>query len=447
MREPANEPMRIPSSQMDVYGLQPVREGLALAQCRLCRKTIRLAAFAGHLELCRRLAPPPPPPVAPPPSPSLPPTTASPAAPPMSTPTAGPAAAVPEQLVPRISIKLPLPQTNAAATPAIVNAAAPPVVTISAAASASSSVPPPQSVVAVAPSPSPSPSAVTNPAPVSSTRIGLGASAKNRAPPTPPKLMKLKKPKKRRNNDDFEDEGDLNDDDVGDDFEMDKELDEVEVGDPRMKAGAHPTTGRKTMPGSGSGAVGAAAAASAGGTGGVGAGAGAGGASAAGPPVPPMLSMRSSSSDAHGKSGTMRKGISVLEIRADNSDSNKVTIMVQSAAPVLTRAHRAGSAGGAAPLASRRWTRRNKLTGLSLSFKIRSDDCDSDDEEEEEDEDEDAYYEGGDLSQGWAYTTLRRRSGPLRTDTEDAALASGKRRAPAPAINNVSSKRFFGGSE
>jgi len=348
---------------MDVYGLQPVRESLVLAQCKLCKKPIRLSAFANHLDLCRRLTPSPP-------------------------PSASVGAAAPQV------------------------AAAPPAAPAAASLAASSSM------VEVMPRSFSGPVSVTvapsNPAPVSSTRIGATtAVSKNRAPPTPPRLVKPKKAQKQSPKPSVNEDEDNNDED--DEFarnDNDDDDDEEEAfGDVQRQV-----TGRKTVP-----------------------------VRAAGPPVPPMLAMRSGVSDAHDR-GRLRKEISVLEIRADNSDSNKVTIMVQSAAPVLTRAHRAGSAGNAAPLASRRWTRRNKLTGLSLSFKIRSDACDSDEEDEEEEEDEDDFYEGGDLSEGWAYTTQRRKT--PRNDTEDAILASnGKRKGPPPQVNHVSAKRFFYGEE
>lgn len=348
--EPANQPMRLPVSQMSVYGLQPVRESLILAQCKLCKKPIRLSAFADHLELCRRMTPSPP-----------------------------PAAVI---------------QTPAIAQTAVAPPAAASAVEVMPRASSGPALPP---VVAMT---------TSNPAPVSSTRIGVGASANNRAPPTPPRLLKTKKPQKQKVEDEDEDDDGNKDEDDDVDDEEEEDMD--------GRVPSHPVVGRKTIA-----------------------------PRPAGPPVPPTLSMRSASGSNDSQDrGRVRKEISVLEIRADNNDSNKVTIMVQSAAPVLTRAHRAGSAGGAAPLASRRWTRRNKLTGLSLSFKIRSDACDSDEEDEEEEEEEDDYYEGGDLSQGWAYTTQRRKVAP-RNDTEDAMAR--KRKGPPPQVNNVSSKKIFYG--
>jgi hypothetical protein len=92
------------------------------------------------------------------------------------------------------------------------------------------------------------------------------------------------------------------------------------------------------------------------------------------------------------------------------------------------------------PLASRRWTRRNQLTGLSLSFKIQSE------EEDDEDDEDDDYFNqpqpptmiharGGDLAQGWAYTTG---GSPV---LEHQRVNSGKRKMDYQ-IDDRSDKRY-----
>jgi hypothetical protein len=136
-----------------------------------------------------------------------------------------------------------------------------------------------------------------------------------------------------------------------------------------------------------------------------------------------------------------RKEISVLEIRKDDGTDSKVTIMVETDLPVATS--RANRTGGV-PLASRRWTRRNKLTGLSLSFKIRGElDCFEDDEDDGK-----VARQGGDPDDGWAYTSERKRQGSPHSDTEEKFAAT-KRKAIAPPVMTETtsvdnSKRFFG---
>lgn len=358
--------MRIPSSFMDVYGLQPVRDALVLAQCKLCKKTLRVSAFANHLEVCRKATP------------SSAATAAVVAPAPVSNQQLPGEAEIPEQQQ-MASVKVAVQAMGAPSVPATT---------------------PAPTLAPIAPA------APVNQPPLSSTRIGLGSSVgKNRAPPTPPKLMKLKpsqkrKKKQQQQQEDGEEEGDFDADD-GNEHDEEAAVAEAEEGE-QVRSDYRVTIGRKGPATQGARAFG------------------------------------------EGDRREPRKEISVLEIRADKSDSsNKVTIMVQAATPVLTRAHRASSAVSAAPLASRRWTRRNKLTGLSLSFKIRSDECASDGEDDDDDEDdeEEEHYEGGDLSQGWAYTTQRRKSVPPRaSDTEDYG-AKRKSGAP-PVINNVSAKRM-----
>ncbi len=156
--------------------------------------------------------------------------------------------------------------------------------------------------------------------------------------------------------------------------------------------------------------------------------------------------------DAYARGSFRRKHISVLEIKKDDDSDSKVTIMVETGPPAVTsRAVRAGAA--AAPLASRRWTRRNKLTGLSLSFKIRSDEC----EEDDDGYDERQAHQGGDPRQGWAYTSERKRQGSPRSTVEEpppktAAVAPQmKRKFPLPVPTDNTdfggpNKRFlFGG--
>ena len=113
--------------------------------------------------------------------------------------------------------------------------------------------------------------------------------------------------------------------------------------------------------------------------------------------------------ESDGPKVVRRKGISVLEIKKGDDEEGKVTIMVEggwehSLPPTsLQRGGRTNSGG--IPLATRRWTRRNKLTGLSLSFKLRSTD---DNEDEDSGEDEDSM--GGNVSEGWSYHREKKRS-------------------------------------
>ncbi len=160
-------------------------------------------------------------------------------------------------------------------------------------------------------------------------------------------------------------------------------------------------------------------------------------------PTPPriMLMMRPGiDSDAEEKTA-QRKEISVLEIRKDDGTDSKVTIMVETGLPAATS--RANRSGGV-PLAWRRWTRRNKLTGLSLSFKIRGElEC-----FEEEEDDDKVARQGGDPDDGWAYTSERKRQGSPHSDTEERSAT--KRKAITPPVMTETtavenSKRFFGG--
>jgi hypothetical protein len=351
---------------MDVYGLQPVREGLMLAQCKLCKRVLKLSAFANHYEACVKIQQ---------------------AAIVVPTPVTAPHAFAPVAQLPKPVVQVVKP--------------------------------------------------LANPAYVSSTRIGGPDAGKVRAPPTPPRLVKLKKPLKRAQEDD-DDENENGVIDLGGYEEQEDEEHEQEAfntGDMNVDAQqmVRPVVGRKTpqqsvrppaMPPRQQ--------------------------QQQGPPVPPQLSLRRPMDFPEGRAGPRaRKEISVLEIcKGDNGDAGKVTIMVETGTPVLTRAYRTSSTGSAAPLASRRWTRRNKLTGLSLSFKIRSDDSDcdededdDDDEEEEEEERQERYeHQGGDLSQGWAYTSQRRKLVSPRNDTEDMRVGS-KRKAGPPVVHNVNAKR------
>lgn len=65
---PANSPVRLPGRHMDVYGLQPLHEPQYVVACKFCRKPVLIVAFAAHMDRCRDRIEmqPPPPPVAPP---------------------------------------------------------------------------------------------------------------------------------------------------------------------------------------------------------------------------------------------------------------------------------------------------------------------------------------------------------------------------------------------
>jgi hypothetical protein len=108
-----------------------------------------------------------------------------------------------------------------------------------------------------------------------------------------------------------------------------------------------------------------------------------------------------------------RKEISVLEIKKGDDEEGKVTIMVEGGWDAAYSAPTSQQrSGGGAPLATKKWTRRNRLTGLSLSLKIRS---------AEESDEESSFWtgetSGGNLNEGWSYHREKRRT-ELAPETE-----------------------------
>ena len=186
------------------------------------------------------------------------------------------------------------------------------------------------------------------------------------------------------------------------------------------------------------------------------------------PPTPPKLvKQKRVSQKSPAVYQRQRKAISVLEIRKGDDDEGSVTILVEGGRESANSSfgsdgYEATPANPATPLASRRWTRRNKLTGLSLSFKVRGDDNDSDYDDDDDDDDDDndnneagndandasrrnldgsngaidffddddyrdsMRQQGGDPSEGWAYISGRRR-GPA-SPRGNELTTGGKRR-------------------
>lgn len=203
------------------------------------------------------------------------------------------------------------------------------------------------------------------------------------------------------------------------------------------------------------------------------------------PPTPPKLIKLKKPVDhpsTSASSTTMRrKEVSVLEISKGDSDQGKVTIVVErdvegeTAGPSkLTLTDASGSvsvisatssgstttaavaatsttttsssakpkskgstgnsaakqsSGGGAPLASRRWTRRNKLTGLSLSFTIADNLA----------EEEGLGLGEEDFNEGWTYVRERREHSPPPPPVAPRP-ATEKRRLDV--VEEVSTKKF-----
>lgn len=330
-----------------------MRDPQVVVMCKHCQKPVLIVAFASHLDRCQAAfeasasAPPPPPIIlmAPPSivSVSVSRQVAAPALAPITPPEISPGSLTPAAA-----------SSSSSSTTVKLRHAPPATMSLM-----NSSLPTPPAALPTPALPGPPPAPAPVKAPLSSTRRGTPDAQKpGRAPPTPPKLVKLKK--------------------------------------------------------SGSNAAGSR-----------------GGSQKTYKPPSDM--------DEEVSSPTrQRKEITVLEIcKDDDRDGARVTIMVEGGPPSPPGSPMTESPGGA-PLASRRWTRRNKLTGLSLSFKIRSDDDDRirlrefyAEQEDEESSTAHLFRQGGEPSEGWAYTSERKRvaSAPSFSDVRTSSHGNGKRTA------------------